>query len=251
MNAPTTMPDNFQYAGERFADIQILRYRLNGFDALSLNQKKYVYYLAKAALCGRDITTDQFGRYNLRIRKMLECVYTEYAGNRQHGEFVALATYLKRVWFSNGIYHHYGCEKFQPEFSPDFLREALNTVDPVHLPLGEGETVEDLCQTLFPVIFDPLQLPKRVNKADGEDLVLTSACNYYEGVTQQEVEHYYSTLKDGQDQAPSYGLNSKLVKTVDGLQELIWRVGGLYGEAISQIVYWLEKAREVAENPQQ
>ena len=244
---------DFPYVGERFADIQMLRYQLDGFEALTARQRCYVYYLSEAALCGRDITTDQFGRYNLRIRKLLEGIYLHYPGNREVPEFLALTTYLKRVWFSNGIYHHYGYEKFVPDFSESYLRRVIVETDSSCLPLRSGETVEELCAELFPVIFQPDILPKRVNNSDGEDLILTSACNYYRGVTQQEAENFYQALKrDTEDQQPSYGLNTTLVKQSDGqLQEHRWTTEGLYAPALQQIVFWLNKAKEVAENESQ
>ena len=246
------MHDDFQYAGERFADIQMLRYRLNGFDGLTLRQQLYVYYLSEATLCGRDITFDQFGCYNLRIRRLLECVFTSYRGNRSSECFQALTVYLKRIWFSNGIYHHYGCEKLSPGFSAEDFKQLLNEMGEQGTSLPEGETMESVCTELFPVIFDEGFLSKRVNKADGEDLVLTSACNYYSGVTQSEVESFYNQKKDPTDDAPpSYGLNSKLVKENGRLVEHPWTASGLYGPAIRQIVFWLQKAREVAENDQQ
>ena len=243
---------DFEYVGERFADIQVLRYRLNGFEALTTNQKLYIYYLSQAALCGRDITTDQLGKYNLRIRKLLESVYLHYQGNRETAAFGAFLEYLKRVWFSNGIYHHYGCEKFVPQFGEDDLREWVGAMDATLLPLSDGETTESLLAELVPVIFNPNILPKRVNKADGQDLVETSACNFYEGVSQAEVEAYYGSMKNAADDCPpSFGLNSKLVKADGALKELTWKTDGLYGAAIRQIVYWLEKAQDVAENDQQ
>lgn len=244
----------FNYVGERFADLQLLRYRLNGFEQLSLSQKTLVYYLSKATLYGRDITFDQFGRYNLRIRKMLEAVYTDLSIDRDTDDFRALEVYLKRVWFSNGIYHHYGCEKFVPGFSADYLREVVSQVNPCRLPLRSGETVAQLCDELFPVIFDPDVLPKRVNKADGEDLVATSACNFYQGVTQQEAESFYGAQKKAaaNDNAPvSYGLNSTLVKQDGEVREEVWSAQGRYANAIRHIVYWLEKALTVAENDRQ
>lgn len=242
----------FNYTDERFADIQMLRYRLDGFENLGLRQKKLVYYLSQATLFGRDITFDQFGKYNLRIRKTLEAVYTDYDVNHSTDEFVAVETYLKRVWFSNGIYHHYGCEKFIPDFSPSYLRSVIRQVDPLRLPLRDGETVEQLCQELFPVIFDPELLPKRVNKADGDDLVATSACNFYEGVTQDEAESFYAALKTGAgEKAPSFGLNSRLVKDESGIHEVVSKVGGLYSNAIRHISYWLGKAAIEAENDAQ
>jgi dipeptidyl-peptidase-3 len=245
---------DFNYREERFADLQLLRYRLNGFEKLSLRQKKLVYYLSKATLSGRDITFDQYGKYNLRIRKLLEVVYTDLSFNRDCADFKALEVYLKRVWFSNGIYHHYGCEKFEPGFSSDYLLAVLHQVDARRLPLEEGETVEDMCRELFPVIFDAEVLPKRVNKADGEDLVKTSACHFYEDVTQQEVEDFYAVMKQqhADDPTPqSYGLNSTLVKENGVIKELVWSSEGKYGNAIRHIVYWLEKALGEAENERQ
>ena len=242
------------YSDERFADLQLLRYRLDGFEQLSLCQKKLVYYLSKATLYGRDITFDQFGKYNLRIRKLLEAIYTDMTIDHETRDFKALEVYLKRVWFSNGIYHHYGCEKFQPDFSSDYLRKMVSSVSPCSLPLRSGETIDDMCDELFPVIFDPTIMPKRVNKADGEDLVVTSACHFYEGVTQQEAETFYQQQKTaaGNDGAPvSYGLNTTLVKEDGTLKELVWSANGRYANAISHIVYWLKKAADVAENEQQ
>ena len=239
---------------ERFADIQLLRYRLNGFEQLSLLQKKLVYYLSKATLYGRDITFDQFGRYNLRIRKMLEAVYTDPSVNHETDDFRALEVYLKRVWFSNGIYHHYGTEKFQPDFTADYLRSLLQQVDARKLPLRDGETLDALCDELFPVIFDPTVLPKRVNKADGEDLLLTSACNFYEGLTQQEAEEFYAQRKAGDEKNSrplSHGLNATLVKRNGVIEEDVWKIDGRYGNAIQHIVYWLKKAHGVAENTRQ
>ena len=244
----------FNYQDERFADLQLLRYRLNGFERLSVQQKVLVYYLSKATLFGRDITFDQFGKYNLRIRKMLEVVYCDLTIPHDTDEFRALEVYLKRVWFSSGIYHHYGCEKFAPGFSPAYLREALRQVDARKLPLSEGESIDEMCEELFPVIFDETVLPKRVNKADGEDLLLTSACHFYEGVTQQEAEDFYARMKSEHADSktpPSYGLNSTLVKDHDEIREIVWSAEGRYTNAIRHIVYWLEKALQVAENEQQ
>lgn len=234
------MTEQFRYTDERFADIQMLRYRLDGFEALTLRQKLYIYYLAKATLCGRDITTDQFGRYNLRIRKVLEAIYERYEGDRTTEEYKALETYLKRVWFSNGIHHHYGCEKFVPAFTEEYFRQVVDCCG------CEDENIDELCK----VIFDPMVLPKRVNQKAGDDLVQTSACNYYDGVTQQEAERFYDDMRDENDPMPiSYGLNSTLRKTADGtLKEDVWHEGGLYGKAIKHITYWLEKASKVAEN---
>ena len=244
---------DFSYTGERFADIQLLRYRLNGFEQLSLSQKQYIYCLAKATLYGRDITFDQFGRYNLIIRKSLEAIVSDLTlDERDNGEFDKLIVYLKRVWFSNGIYHHYGCEKFKPEFSESFFRNILNKVDSRRLPLESGETVEELADKLVRIMFDADYLPKRVNKADGDDLVMTSACNYYEGVTQDEAEDYYNSLKEkAGNNPPSFGLNSKLVKRDGKLTEEVYSANGLYANAIRHIIYWLERARDFAENDKQ
>lgn len=267
------------YSDEKFADIQMLRYRLNGFEQLSLNQKQYVYCLAKATLCGRDITTDQFGRYNLKIRKLLEALYLIYKeqpevlglkelsqqkqelsqqeqGLSQQEQFEAMTVYLKRVWFSNGIHHHYGCDKFKPQFSESWFRSIIaKSAAKLASKLGvaSGDEVMEWCAPLFPVIFDPEIMPKRVEKACGVDQVKGSACNYYEGLTQQEVEAYYAAKNDPSNPCPpSYGLNSKLVKTASGdIEEQVWKQGGMYGEAIDRIVYWLTKAMQFAENEKQ
>jgi len=245
---------DFHYQDERFADLQLLRYRLNGFEKLTLQQKELVYYLSEATLWGRDITFDQFGKYNLRIRKVLEIIYCDLTVPHDTEEFKAFETYLKRVWFSSGIYHHYGCEKFKPGFSQEWLREQLLQVDARKLPLKEGETVSQLCEELFPVIFDETVLPKRVNKADGEDLLLTSACHFYDGVSQAEAERFYEAMKQANVHNPepaSYGLNSTLVKEDGELKEQVWSADGKYANAIRHIIYWLEKAMDVAENEQQ
>jgi len=245
---------DFNYQDERFADLQLLRYRLNGFERLSVPQKVLVYYLSQATLFGRDITFDQFGKYNLRIRKMLEAVYTDMIVSHDTDEFKALEVYLKRVWFSSGIHHHYGCEKFKPGFSADYLRNVLHQVNPSMLPLKSGETIDQMCDELFPVIFDESLMPKRVNQADGEDLLLTSACNFYDGVTQAEAEAFYDQQKQMESEPqtpPSYGLNSTLVKENGEIKEFTWSSEGKYANAIRHIIYWLEKARDVAENEQQ
>ena len=242
----------FRYTGERFADIQLLRYRLNGFEQLSLSQKRFIFCLAKATLYGRDITFHQFGKYNLLVRRTLEAIVEDLTIDRDNDDFRALHTYLKRVWFSNGVYHHYGCEKFVPGFSETYFRNILNNVESRRLPLADGESVAHLADTLSKIIFDANYLPKRVNKADGEDLVLTSACNYYEGVTQKEAEDYYNAMKEGAgDNAPSFGLNSRLVKRDGMLSEEVYSANGLYANAIRHIVSWLEKAIEFAENDKQ
>lgn len=247
------MAETFKFTDERFADIQMLRYRLDGFEDLTLKQKLYIYYLAKATLCGRDIVTDQFGRHNLLIRKTLEAVYENFMGDRTSHDFQAMTVYLKRVWFSNGIHHHYGCEKFVPDFSEPFFIEAVRQVGADKLPLAEGQTVDSLLDELCPVIFNPSVQAKRVNQKDGDDLVKTSACNYYENLSQKEVEDFYTSMRNPENLTPiSYGLNSTLRKHADGtIHEDVWKEGGLYGHAIKHIVNWLEKAAEVAENPQQ
>ena len=251
-NKEVVPADDFKYTVEQFADLQILRYKVKDFDKLTLKQKELVYYLSQAALEGRDILYDQNGKYNLTIRKMLETVYTDYQGDRTDSNFVNMETYLKRVWFSNGIHHHYATDKFVPGFTQEFFREALKGVDATKLPLAEGQTVDQLCDEVFPVIFDPDVMKKRVNQADGEDLILTSACNYYEGVTQAEAEAFYNKMKNPADTMPvMFGMNSRLVKENGKIHEKVWKVGGLYGKAIERIVYWLRKAETVAEDDQQ
>ena len=244
--------EQFTYSDERFADLQMLRYRLKGFEDLSLPQQLYIYCLSKATLMGRDITFDQQGKYNLAIRKTLEAIYKHYEGDRESADFQAFLVYLKRVWFSSGIYHHYGCEKFVPGFSDEFFTAAIDGISEEHLPLKRGESREDLLDRLIPVIFDENVLPKRVNQTDGEDLVQTSACNFYEGVTQEEVERFYGKMKNPDDLTPpSYGLNSKLLKRNGEMVELTWHEDGMYGTAIKEIVSWLRRAQKFAENEQQ
>ena len=244
----------FQYAGERFADIQMLRYQVPGFDELTLRQKTLIYYLSQASLLGRDILWDQNGRFNLRLRRILEAVYTHFSGDRSSADFAAFAVYMKRVWFSNGIHHHYGCEKFQPGFTQEFLHQALEQLQAEHIALGYS-SLEALEQELFPVIFDPSVMPKRVNQAAGEDLLLTSACNYYApGITQAEAEEFYARQKaEGDQQHPiMYGMNSRLERAADGsLHENVWRADGMYGAAIRQIVQMLSRAIPYAENERQ
>ena len=244
---------DFNYRDERFADLQLLRYQLMGFENLTPKQKELVYYLSKATLYGRDITFDQFGKYNLRIRKMMEVVFTDRNVSHDTDEFRALEVYLKRIWFSNGIYHHYGSEKMMPGFSADYLRQQLQKVDACRLPLRPGETLDGLCDELFPVMFDPQVLPKRVNKADGADLIQTSACHFYEGVSQAEAEAFYDRMKKHEptDTPPSFGLNSTLVKEDGEVRDVVWSANGRYANAIRHIVYWLRKAAGVAENEQQ
>ena len=247
--------ETFSYQDEQFADLQMLRYRVDGFEKLTTAQKTLIYYLSEAALAGRDILWDQNGKYNLRIRKTLETIYTDYPGDRNDEEFKAFTVYLKRVWFSNGIHHHYGCEKFKPGFSEAFFRKALEQVPADKLPLDAGQSPDELCNVLTPVLFDPAIMPKRVNQAKGEDLVRTSACHYYgEDVTQAEAETFYNNQKkQGDMQRPvMYGMNSLLTKNNQGrLEEKIWKADGMYGPAIRRIIFWLEKAANLAETPEQ
>ena len=247
------MEETFHYTVEQFADLQILRYRVPGFEQLSLRQKMLVYYLSQAALEGRDILFDQNGKYNLQIRKLLEAIYIHYQGDRTTADFQQFEVYLKRVWFSNGIHHHYACDKFVPGFSAEYLTDLIASVEVAVLPLGKGETVQDMCDKLFPVIFDPEVMPKRVNQVDGEDLVLTSAANYYEGVTQEEAEAFYAAqkAKGSQTEPVMYGMNSRLVKENRQIQEQVWKLGGMYSAALEKIVDWLEKAKAIAENETQ
>lgn len=243
--------EQFSYSDERFADLQMLRYRLNGFENLSLSQQLYIYCLSKATLMGRDITFDQQGKYNLLIRKTLEAIYKNYDGPKDDS-FLAFEVYLKRVWFSSGIYHHYGCEKFKPGFSESYFYQLVEQVPTEKLPLKKGESREDLLDRLIPVIFDETVLPKRVNQTDGDDLVLTSACNFYEGVTQADVEKFYGKMKENAgEEAPSFGLNSKVIKRNGEIVELTWSEDGMYGAAIKEIVSWLKRAQKFAENEEQ
>lgn len=244
--------DNFNYSVEHFADLEILRYQVPGFEELTPQQKEMIYYLSQAAIEGRDILYDQNCKHNLCIRRTLEAIYENYQGDKNSADFKNMETYLKRVWFSNGIHHHYSGDKFVPEFSQEFFAEAVKSLDPKLLPLMEGETPEALIEKLTPVIFDPSTYAKRTNLAAGQDLLLTSACNYYEGVSQAEAEAFYGAMKDPNDTTPiSYGLNSKLVKENGQLVEKTYKVGGMYSAALEKVVYWLEKAASVAENPQQ
>ena len=244
--------DKFQYIVEDFADIRILRYRLENFEQLTLKQKTLAYYLAKAALAGRDITFDQFGKWNILIRKTLEAIYLHYEGDRNTDNFRQLETYLKRVWFSNGIYHHYGCEKFIPNFTKQFFADAVNTLKKEQLPLSGKQTPEELVKELIPIIYDPNIAPVKVSKKAHEDIVKNSACNFFVDVTQAEVEAYYAQLKDNSDKEPlSLGLNTTVVKENGTIKEETWRVGGKYSKQITHIIYWLEKAKETAENNNQ
>ncbi len=244
----------FNYMVDKFADLEILRYQVPGFESLSLKQKQLLYHLSEAALMGRDILFDQNGRYNLAIRRTLEAIYTDYKGDRENPEFKALETYLKRVWFSSGIHHHYALDKFQPEFSAEFFMNCLHQVDASKLPLQKGENVDQLLAKLARVMFDPSVMPKRSVQSGDADLILASSNNYYGGgINQQEVEAFYAQMKQGQDTiAPiSYGLNSRLVKENGEVKEQVWKVGGLYGEAIEHIVAELQAAIPFAENDAQ
>lgn len=249
-----TTPDAFKYTDEQFADIQMLRYKVEGFEKLTLKEKTFIYYLQEAALQGRDILFDQNGRYNLRIRRMLESVYTDWPGDRNSRFFKELTVYLKRVWFSSGIHHHYGCEKFEPGFTADELRAALQQLPADKLPLSSGQTLAQFCDEVFPVIFDPSVMSMRVNQKDGDDLVLTSASNYYApGITQAEAEKFYTQRKPAADPRPvMMGMNSRLDRDDYGqLTERVWRVGGLYSPALERIVDNLLKARPYADTPAQ
>lgn len=241
----------FDWIADRFDDIKVLKYRVPGFDTLSLDEKKLVYYLSQAALSGRDILFDQNGRYNLRIRRTLEAIYRGYTGDRTSESFKRFEKYLKKVWFANGIHHHYSTDKFHPEFTEAYFDELIAATPAENFPADFG-SVEEVVAEIKPVIFDPAVMPKRVNQAEGEDLIVTSANNYYEGVTQKEVERFYAERMNPHDTTPvSWGLNSKLVKEPDGrIVERVWKVGGMYSPAIEKIVYWLGKAAEVAREPQ-
>jgi len=245
--------EDFHYSVEKFADLEILRYKAEGFESLSLDQKKLIYYLSEAALEGRDILFDQNCRYNLAVRRTLEAIYENYTGNKDTEDYQQFEIYLKRVWFSNGIHHHYGEEKFLPGFSNEFFSETIGTIQPEKLPLRDGQTPTELIEELTPVLFDPQVLSKKVVQTAGTDQITASANNYYgEGVTQKEVEDFYGKMKNPQDTTPvSYGLNSRLVKENGQLIEKVWKVGGLYSPAIERIVNRLKEAEEVAENEQQ
>lgn len=250
--AATPTEDSFQVVSERFADIQILRYKVKGFEELSLRQKELVYYLYEAALSGRDIIWDQKYKHNLRIRRTIEGIWNSYQGDRTTESFKKFEEYSKRVWFSNGIHHHYASEKFIPEFSTEFFKALISNSDQKQLPLDEGQTGDQLAEMLVPIMFDPKIDTKTVNLEGGIDNVAASANNFYEGVTLKEVEGYYAALENKNDSTPiSYGLNSKMVKQNGKLSERTWKVGGMYSQAIEKIVYWLEKASGVAENDQQ
>ncbi|MEG1766533.1 MAG: dihydrofolate reductase [Muribaculaceae bacterium] len=242
--------NNINYKVDRFADIEVLRYDVPGFNDLSLRQKKLVYFLTQAALQGRDILCDQNGKYNLAIRTTIEGIFKNYKGDKNSADFKGLEKYLKQIWFANGIYHHYSMDKFKPEFSQKFFESEAKKLS--KLPVAKGESVKSFLATLAPIIFDPNIMPKRVNQADGVDLILTSANNLYENVTQKEVEDYYNALKKPNDLTPiSYGLNAKVIKKNGKVQEEVYKVGGLYSNAIKKIIYWLNEAKAVADNDAQ
>ena len=249
-----TNDNGFDYVVDRFADLEILRYQVPGFESLTLKQKQLLYHLSEAALMGRDILFDQNCRYNLPIRRTLEAIYTSYEGDRQTPDFLALETYLKRVWFANGIHHHYAEDKFQPGFSAEFLKKAISQLDPALVPVRPGQSIKAFTEEICQVILDPTVLPKRTTQSGDQDLIQASANNYYgEGLTQKEVEDFYASQKnDPTDMTPiSYGLNSRLVKENGQIQEKVWKVGGLYSPAIEAIVAELEKAIPFAENKAQ
>lgn len=254
LNANAYVDKNFNYHVDRFADIEVLRYEVPEFERLTPRQRTMVYYLTQAAQMGRDIIWDQNGRYNLQIRQLLEKIYQNYEGDRNSADFKAFEKYLKQVWFGNGIHHHYSTDKFKPEFSKEFFLTETGKISPCCLPLEEGETPKQMIDKLTEVIFNPSVMPKRVNQDGTQDVVATSAGNLYgDGVTQKEVEAFYEAMKDPKDTTPiSYGLNAKVVKDKDGkLKEEVYCLNGLYGPAISQIIYWLDKAKSVAENDAQ
>ena len=244
--------ESFEYNVDKFADLQILRYRVPGFEELTPKQRIYIYYLSEAAQTGRDILFDQNGKYNLAIRRTLESIYKNYKGDTNDEDYKAFTVYLKQVWFANGIHHHYSTDKFTPAFSKEFLINEIKSLPAEKLPLREGETADDLLAEILPVIFDPATMAKRVNLAAGEDLIKTSACNYYDGVTQQEAEEFYAAMRDTTTSQPiSYGLNSRLVKRDGRVYEETYKIGGRYSAALEKIAECLEKAKEYAENEEQ
>ncbi|MCH5240539.1 MAG: dihydrofolate reductase [Muribaculaceae bacterium] len=253
INAGAVVDKNFDYHVDRFADIEVLRYEVPEFDRLTPQQRIMIYYLSQAAQAGRDIIWDQNGKYNLQIRKLLEEIYKNNSGDKNSKDYKAFEKYLKQVWFGNGIHHHYSTDKFTPEFSEAFFIAEVNKLPESSLPLQKGETREELISVLTPVIFDPTVMPKRVFQDGSKDVITNSASNLYgEGVTQAEVEAYYNSIKNPNDTTPiSYGLNSRVVKENGKIKEEHYHVNGLYGPAIAQIIYWLDKAKNVAENEAQ
>lgn len=253
VSSDAAVDKNFNYHADRFADIEVLRYEVPEFERLSLQQKKMLYFLSQAAQMGRDILWDQNGKYNLQLRQLLENIYNNYSGDKNSAEFKSFEKYLKQVWFGNGIHHHYSTDKFTPEFSKEFFIAQIDALPADQLPLAPGETKEAMTAILSKVVFDPEFMPKRVNQDGSQDIVVTSANNLYgDGVTQAEVEEFYAGLKDPADPTPvSYGLNAKVVKEDGKIKEDVYRVNGLYGPAIAEIIFWLDKAKEVAENDAQ
>lgn len=239
--------EEFTYEVDRFEDISVLKYRLPAFDQLTTGEKEFIYYLSEAALCGRDIFWDQNFRYNLAIRKTIEAIIDTYKGDRESADYKAFITYAKRVFFANGIHHHYSNDKFVPGFPADYFAQLINGSDVARLPLKEGQNAAQLTEMLTPIMFDPSLYAKKVDQSEGADMIAASANNFYEGVTQGEVEAYYASLADPNDPRPvSWGLNTKVVKTEGKVTEIPWKSGGMYGPAIDKIIYWLEKARDVA-----
>lgn len=256
--ADTPAPENdgidstFQYKVDRFADIEILRYPVPGFNSLSLQQKELIYYLSQAALEGRDILWDQNNRYNLTIRRVCEGVYENYMGDKSSPEWANFETYLKQIWMANGIHHHYSEDKIIPQFPQDWFVKIVKSVDPGRMPFRDGMAADETLKEIVPVMFDPAVMPKRMSQTPGTDIVKTSAVNFYEGVTQKEVEDFYNAMKVPDDNTPiSYGLNSKVTKVNGVVTEQVWKLGGMYDKAIERIIGWLEKAAVVAENDQQ
>ncbi|NCB24490.1 MAG: dihydrofolate reductase [Bacteroidia bacterium] len=256
--ADTPAPENdgidstFQYKVDRFADIEILRYPVPGFNSLSLQQKELIYYLSQAALEGRDILWDQNNRYNLTIRRVCEGVYENYMGDKSSPEWVNFETYLKQIWMANGIHHHYSEDMIIPQFPQDWFVKIVKSVDPGRMPFRDGMAADETLKEIVPVMFDPAVMPKRMSQTPGTDIVTTSAVNFYEGVTQKEVEDFYNAMKVPNDNTPvSYGLNSKVTKVNGVMTEQVWKLGGMYDKAIERIIGWLEKAATVAENDQQ
>lgn len=243
---------NWKWVTEQFSDIRILRYKVPGFTELSLQQKTLLYYLSEAAVSGRDIIYDQNYKHNLLIRRTLENIYTTYSGDKSSEKWTAFHTYLKRIWFSNGIHHHYSSKKMMPEFDAAYFDELVANSDQSKFPLERGQSLEDLVSMLKPILFDPKVDAKRVNKDKGVDLAAGSANNFYEGVSQKEVEKYYKERVNPNDEEPiSWGLNSQMAKSGPNTIERVWKVGGMYGQSIEQIVSWLKKASEVTDNPLQ
>lgn len=253
VSAEPDLPDStFRYKVDRFADVEILRYYVPGFKALPLAQKELIYYLSQAALEGRDILFDQHNRYNLTIRRVCEGVYENYMGDKSSEDWKNFETYLKQIWMANGIHHHYSEDKIQPKFSQDYFVSIVKGVDPGRMPFRDGMAADLTLKEILPVMFDANVMPKRMNQSAGADIVATSAVNFYEGVTQKEVEDFYNAMKDPNNLTPvSYGLNSKVVKKDGVVSEQVWKLGGMYDKAIERIVGWLEKAAGVAENERQ